>query len=126
MKPLEWVGSSKDDLCSFPVPVRQEAGYSIYLAQMGDKALNAVPMVGFGGVKVLEVVINEDGGTYRAVYTVKFAKAVYVLHAFQKKSRKGIATPRPDMALIRSRLSLAEQHYRSKYAQEMAVRERSK
>ena len=87
MKPLNWVGSSQDDLCEFPPDVRREAGYCIYLAQKGDKALNAVPMVGFGGAKVLELVIDDDGNTYRAVYTVKFAKAGYVLQALQKKSR---------------------------------------
>jgi phage-related protein len=115
MKPLNWVGSSQDDLCEFPPDVRREAGYCIYLAQTGDKALNAVPMVGFGGAKVLEVVIDDDGNTYRAVYTVKFAKAVYVLHAFQKKSRKGISTPKPDLDLIRRRLANAEKHYRQNY-----------
>jgi phage-related protein len=115
MKPLNWVGSSQDDLHEFPPDVRREAGYCIYLAQKGDKALNAVPMVGFGGAKVLEVVIDDDGNTYRAVYTVKFAKAVYVLHAFQKKSRKGISTPKPDLDLIRRRLANAEKHYRQNY-----------
>ena len=115
MKPLNWVGSSLDDLRTFPIDVRKEAGYCIHLAQLGDKALNAVPMVGFGGAKVLEVVINDDGNTYRAVYTVKFAKAVYVLHVFQKKSRKGISTPKPDLDLIHRRLSNAEKHYRENY-----------
>lgn len=125
MKPLEWVGSSKDDLCRFPKEVRQEAGYAIHLAQMGDKAANAVPMVGFGGVKVLEVVIDDDGDTYRAVYTVKFAKAVYVLHAFQKKSHRGIATPKPDLALIRIRLAAAEKHYLANYDRRKARRDRN-
>jgi phage-related protein len=73
--------------------------------------MNAVPMVGFGGASVLEVVIDESGDAYRAVYTVKFAEAIYVLHAFQKKSKRGIATPRPDINLIHSRLKLAERHY---------------
>ena len=115
MKPLNWIGSSQDDLREFPPDVRREAGYSIHLAQKGAKALNAVPMVGFGSAKVLEVVINDDGNTYRAVYTVKFAKAVYVLHAFQKKSRKGISTPKPDLDLIHRRLSAAEKHYNENY-----------
>ena len=115
MKPVEWVGSSRDDLRQFPEPVRQEAGHSLYLAQKGEKTLNAKPLVGFGGAKVLEVVMNEDGDAYRAVYTVKFAKAVYVLHAFQKKSRKGITTPRPDLQLIRIRLSAAAAHYETNY-----------
>ena len=95
MKPLFWIGSSRRDLREFPEDVRYEAGFSLHLAQKGDKAINAVPMMGFGSAKVLEVVIDSMGNTYRAVYTVKFAKAVYVLHAFQKKSRKGIATPKP-------------------------------
>ena len=115
MKPLNWMGSSKDDLSKFPPDVRREAGHSIFSAQKGGKAVNAVPMLGFGSAKVLEVVINNDGNTYRAVYTVKFAKAVYVLHAFQKKSRKGIATPQPDLSLIKRRLAGAEKDYKEKY-----------
>lgn len=115
MKPVHWIGSSKSDLLDFPDEVRQEAGYALHLAQCGDKALNAVPMVGFGSAKVLEVVINHDTDTYRAVYTVKFAKAVYVLHAFQKKAKKGISTPKPDMNLIHKRLAAAEEHHRTKY-----------
>ena len=89
MKPLLWVGSSLSDLQAFPRIVRKEAGYCIHLAQLGDKAPNAVPMLVFGSAKVLEVVINNDGDTFRAVYTVKFAKAVYMLHAFQKNQRRG-------------------------------------
>ena len=115
MKPVTWIGSSLNDLREFPSEVRREAGQSIYFAQKGGKTVNAVPMVGFGSAKVLEVVINDDGNTYRAIYTVKFQKAVYVLHAFQKKSRKGRATPRPDLALIKQRLSTAEKHYKENY-----------
>ena len=115
MKPLLWVGSSLSDLQAFPRNVRKEAGYSIHLAQRGDKAPNAVPMLGFRSAKVLEVVINNDGDTFRAVYTVKFAKAVYVLHAFQKKSKRGISTPKPDLDLIHRRLLKAETHYRTKF-----------
>lgn len=117
MKPLFWIASSKKDICGFPEEVRQEAGFALYQAQNGDKALNAVPMLGFGGAHVLEVVIDEDGNTYRAVYTVKFAEAVYVLHAFQKKSKSGVATPKPDMELIRSRLRLAKQDYEARFEQ---------
>jgi phage-related protein len=115
MKPVHWIGSSLKDLREFPEGVRQEAGYSIFLAQKGEKALNAVPMVGFGSAKVVEVVIDNVGNTYRAVYTVKFGKAVYVLHAFQKKSRKGIATPKPDLDLIERRLKAAVQHPSATY-----------
>lgn len=125
MKPLFWIGSSHGDLCAFPEDVRHEAGFSLYLAQKGDKALNAVPMMGFGSAKVLEVVIDNAGNTYRAVYTVKFARAVYVLHAFQKKSRKGIATPKPDMDLIRRRLAAAEQDYFARFDQTTKQHQRS-
>lgn len=115
MKPLHFMGSSQKDLRSFPQKVRREAGFAIHVAQDGGKALNAVPLVGFGGAHVLEVVIDDDGQSYRAVYTVKFEDAVYVLHAFQKKSHKGIATPKPDMALIRRRLLQAREHHREHY-----------
>lgn len=115
MKDLHWIGSSKEDLCDFPSEVKQEAGYALHLAQCGTKALNAVPMVGFGGAKVLEVVINDDGETYRAVYTVKFHHAVYVLHSFQKKSKRGSETPKPDMNLIHVRLKAAQRHHDEVY-----------
>lgn len=115
MKPIHFVGSSKKDVLDFPDDVRSEVGFTLYLAQMGDKGLNAVPMVGFGGAKVLEVVIDDAGDTYRAVYTVKFQRAVYVLHVFQKKSKRGIATPQPEISLIKSRLKLAENHYKEHY-----------
>lgn len=111
MKPIFWVGSSKDDLSAFPEDVKKEAGFSLYMAQCGGKAINTVPMVGFGGANVLEVVIDDTGNTYRAVYTVRFSNAIYVLHAFQKKSVKGKATPKPDMNLIKSRLRSAHEHY---------------
>ncbi len=115
MKPVHWIGSSKDDLSSFPDDVKKEAGFALYVAQKGDKSVNALPMLGFGNAKVLEVVMNDDGNTYRAVYTVKFAKAVYVLHAFQKKSKRGNETPKPDMNLINRRLKAAEKHYVKQY-----------
>jgi phage-related protein len=99
----------------FPRRVKHEIGFAIYLAQEGDKAANAVPMVGFGSAKVLEVVINDDANTFRAVYTVKFAHAVYALHAFQKKSPRGSKTPRPDMNTIRMRLKKAEAHHKDTY-----------
>lgn len=115
MKEIRWVGSSKKDIKDFPDEVRQEIGFSLYLAQCGTKAANAAPMLGFGGARVLEVVVDDSGDTYRAVYIVKFVKAVYVLHAFQKKSIKGIATPRPDIDLIKSRLKSAQEHYGKNY-----------
>lgn len=115
MKPLHWMGSSLKDVKGFPEEVKDEVGFSLYMAQRGDRAMNVVPLVGFCGTKVLETVIDSDKSTYRAVYTVKFAHAVYVLHAFQKKSVKGISTPKPDMELIRTRLRVAEQHHAELY-----------
>ena len=115
MKAVHWVSSTLDDLRAMPEQVRQEVGFTLWAAQNGDKAVNAVPMVGFGGAKVLEVVIDEQRGTYRAVYTVKFAKAIYVLHVFQKKSRRGVSTPQPDIRLIHTRLKIAEHHYKDNY-----------
>jgi phage-related protein len=99
-----FVGSSKGDLSDFPEDARQEAGFGIYQAQCGEIPLNAKPMKGFGSAKVIETPITDDGNAYRVVYTVKFAKAVYVLHAFQKKSKHGVATSKTDMDLIKSRL----------------------
>lgn len=116
MKPLHFMGSSQKDLKSLPSEVRREAGFAIYMAQQGGKALHAFPLVGFGGSNVLEVVINEDGNTYRTIYTVKFEMAVYVLHVFQKKSKRGSETPRPDVALIRKRFMDAAAHYKLNYA----------
>ena len=107
MRPIRWVGSSYDDLLALPEDVRREIGYALYVAQNGDKAHNAKPLKGLGS-GVLEVVENYDGDTYRAVYTVRFASAVYVLHAFQKKSKSGIATPPKDMKLIEARLKAAQ------------------
>lgn len=92
------------DLCGFPEDVRQVMGYALYLAQTGVKHGSAKPLRGFGGAGVLEVVEDHDGDTYRTVYTVRFADSVYVLHAFQKKSKRGIATPKHDIDLIRDRL----------------------
>jgi phage-related protein len=115
LKPLEWVGSSKEDLLAFPVRSRKEAGYALYLAQIGMKAVKAKPLRGFGGAHVLEVVLEREGNAYRAVYTVKFAKAVFVLHAFQKKSKRGIATPAADMEIIRRRLKVAASEYQRLY-----------
>ncbi|MDY6781590.1 MAG: type II toxin-antitoxin system RelE/ParE family toxin [Cyanobacteriota bacterium] len=110
-KPVAWVGSSLDDLKQFPEAVRGVIGYALYLAQLGSKYPAAKPLKGFKGAGVLEVVENYDGDTYRAVYTVKFANVVYVLHAFQKKSKKGISTPKADLNLIKARLRQAQDHY---------------
>ena len=114
-KPVEWVGSSLKDLQEFPEAVRQDIGYALYLAQCGDKHPSAKPLKGFKGGGVLEVVENFDGDTYRTVYTVKLADVLYVLHAFQKKSKQGITTPKQDIDLIAKRLKLAQKHYSEKY-----------
>jgi phage-related protein len=89
-KPVEWVGSSLDDLKKFPEDVRQTVGYALYLAQCGERHPSVKPLKGFKGTEVLEVVEDFDGDTYRAVYTIRLAGVVYVLHAFQKKSKKEI------------------------------------
>lgn len=107
-KPLEWIASSYRDLMELPPDVRRRFGYALSLAQMGDQDDAAKVLKGFGGAGVLEVVEDDADGTYRAVYTVKFAEAVFVLHCFQKKSKRGIATPKPDMDIIRARLKVAE------------------
>ncbi|EYU15594.1 MULTISPECIES: type II toxin-antitoxin system RelE/ParE family toxin [Photorhabdus] len=112
MKPLYWVGSSKKDLQSLPDDVQDIFGYALHVAQTGGKHSQAKPLKGFGGAGVLEVVEDYIGDTYRAVYTVKFGTAIYVLHVFQKKSSTGIATPKPDTDKIRERLKIAEDHAR--------------
>ncbi len=108
LKPIRWVGSSLKDLKSCPEEVRSVFGYALYLAQAGDAHSQAKPLKGFGGAGVLEVIENHDGDTYRAVYTVKFEDAIYVLHVFQKKSKTGVRTPQRDSDLIRARLKAAE------------------
>lgn len=115
LKPVEWVGSSLEDLKTFPEDVRQTVGYALYLAQCEEKHPYAKPLKGFKGAGVLEIVENFDGDTYRAVYTLKLAGVVYVLHAFQKKSKTGIATPKQDIKLIETRLKRAKEHYSKKY-----------
>ena len=107
-KPLEWVGSSHKDLMDLPTDVRRFFGYALSLAQVGDRHDAAKVLKGFGCAGVIEVVEDDTGGTYRAVYTVKFEEAVFVLHCFQKKSKRGIATPKEDMDIIRARLKVAE------------------
>lgn len=107
-KRLEWVGSSHKDLMALPVEVRRMFGFALSLAQAGDQHDDAKVLRGFGGAGVLEVVESDVGGTYRAVYTVKFKEAVFVLHCFQKKSKRGITTPKEDMDIIHARLKVAE------------------
>ena len=105
-KPVVWMGDSLERLQEFPATVQDEVGYAIYLAQIGGKHQSAKPLKGLGS-GVLEVVSDHRGDTFRAVYTVRFQDRVYVLHAFQKTSKKAIATPQPDMALVTRRLARA-------------------
>ncbi len=115
-KPLYWIGSSKGDLKNFPEEVKDIMGYSLDVAQNGGKADNAKPLSNVvKGGRVYEVFDDYKGGTYRAVYTVKFEKAVYVLHAFKKKSTKGVSTPKPDVDVMKARYKKAEEHYKANY-----------
>ncbi|HLX04327.1 MAG TPA: type II toxin-antitoxin system RelE/ParE family toxin [Candidatus Binatus sp.] len=109
LKPVVWVRSSKDDLKKFPPTAQSHIGFAIKVAQSGGKHPDSKPMKGFGGTGVLEIVEDFDGDTYRAVYTVKFAEAIYVLHAFQKKSKSGVATPKREIDLIEERLKRARE-----------------
>ncbi len=106
-KELVWIASSLKDLREFPEDVRQVMGFALYVAQSGGKHLSAKPLQGYRGAGVLEVVDNYEGDTYRAVYTVRFSDTVYVLHAFQKKSKRGAATPQHDIVRINARLETA-------------------
>ena|ERR1039458_7273068 len=113
-RPLFWVGYSKRDLQAFPEAVKDGMGTALSVAQFGGKHPDAKPWKG-AGAGVLEVVEDYDGNTNRAVYTVRFPYAIYVLHCFQKKSRKGIQTPKPDVELISQRPKLARQDYEARY-----------
>jgi phage-related protein len=110
-KPVRWVGSSKEDLSGFPEDVRRRVGGALWEAQIGHKAPYAKPLKGFGDAGVLEVVDDFDTDTFRAVYTVRFARAVYVLHAFQKKFTRGVATPKAELERIAQRLKRAREDY---------------
>lgn len=107
-KPLIWIGSSKRDLISLPIAVRKFFGHVLHFAQRGDQHDACKVLRGFGGAGVLEAIEDDVDGTYRAVYTVKFKEAVFVLHCFQKKSKSGIATPKRDLEIIHARLRVAE------------------
>lgn len=109
LKPLIWVGASRKSLREFPGPVQDHMGYALYVAQRGGKPSDAKTMSGFGGAGVLEVIRDFRGDTFRAVYTVRYAGALYVLHAFQKKSKTGRETPRREIELIQQRLRETEQ-----------------
>jgi phage-related protein len=113
-KPCIFIGSSLKDLRRFPAKVRNRVGFALNEVQNGREPIAAKALRGFGSRAVLELVDDFDSDTYRAVYTVKFAGVVYVLHAFQKKAKKGIATPQREIELIKSRLRDAELHYRDR------------
>jgi len=111
LKPLHWVGSALRDLRLFPGAVRRDVGQALFTAQQGGTDPAAKPLKGFGGAGVLEIVASYHGNAWRTVYTVRFSDAIYVLHAFQKKSTKGITTPSREIELIRKRLAEAERDY---------------
>ncbi|MBZ5489554.1 MAG: type II toxin-antitoxin system RelE/ParE family toxin [Acidobacteriia bacterium] len=113
-KPLRWVGSSLSDLRSFPSEVRSAVGYALYAAQNGHVDPAAKPMKGFGGASVMEIIAPFAGNTWRAVYTIRFQEVVYVLHAFQKKSKSGISTPKKEIDLIYQRLAAAQRDYETR------------
>ena len=104
IKPVLWIGNTKDDLSALDEDVRDAVGQALFEAQKGGRHSSAKPLSGYGDASVLEVVVDHAGGTFRAVYTVRWPGRVYVLHVFQKKSKSGIRTPKADMNLIDARL----------------------
>lgn len=113
-KLVRWIGSSRKDLKAFPKSVQRDVGQALYAAQCGEEYPSAKALKGFGGRSVLEIIAPHDGDTYRVIYTVRFRGVLYVLHAFQKKSKKGIATPRIEIDLIKRRLALAEMDFKQR------------
>lgn len=109
IKPVIWIGSTRADLSAFPEVVKDAMGYALYVAQRGGKHPDAKPLRGFGGAGILEIVDNHAGDTYRVVYTVRLPGRICVLHAFQKKSKTGIKTPKSEINLVKSRLKRAEE-----------------
>jgi phage-related protein len=112
LKPLIWVGSSKDDLLEFPEEIKSSVGYGLYLAQRGDRSIHSKVLKGFCSAGILEIKESDATGTFRVVYVVKMPKCVFVLHAFQKKSKHGIKTPKQEMDLVKKRLKEAEEIYK--------------
>lgn len=108
LKPIIWIGASRRELGAMPDKVQADFGYALYVAQQGDQHRNAKPLKGFGGGGVVEIVSDRRGDTFRCIYTVRFAGTVYVLHAFQKKSKKERATPKSEIELVKQRLREAE------------------
>ena len=114
LKPVRWMGTSLRDLRSFPNEVRLDIGHALFTAQEGKTDPAAKPLKGFGGASVLEIVSSHRGNAWRGVYTVRFHNAIYVLHVFQKKSTKGIATPAREIDLIKRRLADAERDHKER------------
>jgi phage-related protein len=114
LRPVIWTGSSLRDLRGMPPELRRDIGQAFYTAQQGETDPAAKPLKGFGGTRVMEIVERDRSGTYPAVYTAQFSDAIYVLHVFQKKSKRGIATPKQDIDLIRRRLSEAERDHKER------------
>jgi phage-related protein len=114
IKPVFWMGTSKTDLKSFPRPVQSDIGYALFAARRGISLGEGTARI--GGRGVLEIVAPHDGDAYRAVYTVKFKDAIYVLHAFQRKSTKGIETPKREIDVVQRRLAVAERHHSERQA----------
>ena len=112
MKRLFWIGSSREDLNQFPDEVQGEMGHGLYLAQMGDRHNHAITLSGLGNAKVIELRENDRSGTYRVIYTVEMAEFIFVLHAFQKKSKSGITTPKQEIDLVKRRLKDADALYK--------------
>ncbi len=108
LKPVVWIVHCKSDFLEFPDDVKAVVGYALYVAQRGGKHPDAKPLHGFGGAGILEVVTDHRGDTFRTIYTVRLAGRVYVLHAFQKKSKSGVKTPMPEIDLLKARLKRAE------------------
>jgi len=110
-KELRWVGSAHEDVKSFPKAVRRDIGEALFSAQIGREHSTAKALHGFGGRSVLEIVSDFNTDTWRTVYTVRLGNVLYVLHAFQKKAKKGSSTPKKEMDLVKSRLKLATSDY---------------
>jgi phage-related protein len=117
IRPVHWIGSSWKDYTAFPSRVQEECGFALYLAQIGQRPLRAKALKGMGS-GVVELIEVFDGDTFRTVYTVRFKQAVYVVHAFQKKSKTGIKTDQSDIDLIKRRLRDAQEHYEAAYGKE--------
>jgi phage-related protein len=113
-KSVRWVGSSLRDRKAFPKIVQRHVGQALYAAQCGEEYPAVKALKGFGGRSVLEIVVDHNTDTWRAIYTARFTDTIYVLHAFQKKSKKGIATPQKEIELIRQRLAAAERNHRER------------